>query len=402
MAKWWNPFDDAGGAFQGESPGVAGVDPGVLAAGAGFLTGGGSSLLGQLAMGSGLLGAGQDAGLFGNSDAGGAGFGRGQPGSGVAPDKANFTLGWDPSRATNLAGTAAGIGAQGQEGARVLGEQAGNQRGTAGYYVGEQGGIPGRDTPQADFGRAQGAIGGANALGGQQGANVGRILDASGRTTDSGAQAQFQQGANQAMNSALSLARSGSGFGGSAATMSNAIGQAPSQIMDAANRSAQIKAQADQADASRQLSALGLAGTELGTARGQGIETAGVEAGMAQDQAALGLQGMSLNDAQRLGLANLGLGYENLASDTGLGAFDAGISAQLGAGQLGLGAEQLGLAGAEAGLAGMTDYERALNELYGIDANYRLGSRNLGQQASRDRVQGVLGGIEAFGSFFGG
>lgn len=336
MANWWNPFDDEGGAFQGSEPGFFWNDMGI---------GGGSG--------------------------GAPPAKRGQArGGGADPNEASFQLGWDPS------GTQA-IGTQAQgtaQHAQQLGGVAAQQRYDA-LSAGSRG------TPRPDQGAAYGLLNNVQGRGqgmGQVGAEIGARAD---DTTGSAAQAVRAQGVNDSLNAALALAGSQGGLGGSAAAMSQAMQTAPAEIARAANEAAQLQAASDDADAARQLEALGMQGSLLGSARQGDLASADLARQLGLDLSEQQLAGMSLNDQLRLGLGQQGLGYDQMSLD-----------AQLGAGQLGLGAQELGLQGATSSLEGRIAYEQLLNDLYGIDSGQQLGMRELDIQKGQN-IMGAIGGV---------
>lgn len=331
-----NPFDDAGGAFQGSEPGFFWNDMGI---------GGGSG--------------------------GAAPAHRGTPrGGGQGIDQANFQLGWDPSGTQQVTQTSQNIGSQ----AYGMGGTAAEMRG--GAY-----GAANRSTPGVDQFRATGELNNATGRGQSMGGVAGAIGEASQIQTGNAAQNVRQQGVNDSLNAALAVAGSGGGLGGSAAAMSQAMQQAPAEIARAANDAARIQQEADETNAQRRLQGLGMQGDLLDRARQGDLNAANLARQMGLDVSEQALAGMSLNDQLRLGLGQQALGYDQAA-----------IEGQLGAGQLGLGAQQLGLQGSVADLEGRMAYERLLNELYGIDSGQQLGMRELDLQRGQN-IMGTIGGI---------
>lgn len=167
----------------------------------------------------------------------------------------------------------------------------------------------------ADTARSQAAYGGLMNM-------------ARGPEGPSAAQAQLQQGTNQAMASQLALARSGRGMGESASAMRNAQMQGAGIAANQANQSAMLRANESQAYRGQQMQAYNAAG------------------GLAQGMTGAGLQGRALND--QTGLA---YGQQNLA------ATQAG---QQGANQ-GFGLQNTVNVGQ---LQGNMGYEQGLNGIY--------------------------------------
>lgn len=323
-----------------------------------------------------------------------------------------YTLGWDPGyldasqlEAATVRGGAAGLG-QGAAGSGArLAELAG--QGASSLNANAQGlgrlgidaqqqsiGFDQRQTPTANFNPATAAI--QN----QQGIAA-RLAGEAGRSTESGAQAQLQSGINEAINSQMSMAKSGSGFGASAAGMNQAASNAGALIAEKANQAALLKAQTDQADAARGLQALDAAGSQYA---GSGAALGS----LAGRDAELRLQGLSANDAraqamQDLGMQYQGLGQQGLQSGVQTGIEGAqyganfGLQGQLEAQRLGLDAgtqqlmaEQQKMQGANMALAGREQYEADLNQLYGIDKGVELGNRQLENQADMQNANAAL------------
>lgn len=310
-----------------------------------------------------------------------------------------FRLGWDPSK-TREFGSAAAMAQAGagdmansfQREENALGRLGMDaQRGIAGLGAGLGGfgaqaqdrsqQVEARQTPTANFDPATAAI--QNQMG-----SASALMNAANRTTGSGAQAQLRQGIDEAINSQMAIANSGSGFGANAAGLNQAAANAGALIGQGANQSAMLQAQTDQADAARQLSALGAAGDQYGSA-------AGAQAQIADREAQLQMQGMSANDARAQAMSELAYQYNTGAAGMGQAAYDSGFqnamaASQFGAdnelaardyglraGAQGLAAGQLELSGANAALSGRQSYEQMLTDLYGIDKGVELGNRQL-------------------------
>jgi len=204
----------------------------------------------------------------------------------------------------------------------------------------------------------------AAALSGNATDIAGNLAGASGQ---SAAQAQLQQGLNQAQASNLALARSGRGFGGSAAAMGQAVDANAAAGQNAANSSALLRFQGQQA-------AAGIYG----------------QAAQQQQQAALA------NSQQGLGL--YGQGY-----NTALQAQQAGYGVGLQGNQLG---GQIGAQGANEFFAGQNaakaftdaqhqaDYEREALAVqqYGISSGAQTAA-NAAQQQQNAAIVGAAGTI---------
>lgn len=167
-----------------------------------------------------------------------------------------------------------------------------------------------RGAQQGQWGQQNQALAGAGSYGNQ-------LAGLEATQGPSAAQAQLQQGTNQAMGSQVALARSGRGFGGGAA----ATGQAQSNLAgiqaNQANQAGALRAQEDAAWRARQAGNLGQAANIQ-----QGI---GQQYGQ-QAQADLGAyyQNQGQNDSAAMGFAGLGAqagqqGYQTNLLGQGLG-----------------------------------------------------------------------------------
>lgn len=373
MGEWWNPFDDENGAFNGSGP-----------------TGG--------------YGAGHHSV-------------RGQPQAGQAVNQGNFALNY------NGGGTAVTQNAQGLQTdagnvANQLiqtGQQAGNNVSNAGYQLAQQGnqyaqqGQQTNPLQQANQAQAQAQLNQANQNAAAQMGTARELAAAGGQDTLSAANAQLQQGTNQALNSAMSVAKSGQGFGGSAATLAQAAQAAPQAIANQANQAAMLAAGESQARANRQMAGLQGAGSLLGQAGSQQLQGAGQQAQMEQQNALLRQQGIEANNQLGLGYGNLGLGYNQaalqgvaqgneLAQQSMQNAANAGLGQQLQAGQLGLGGQQLDLQAAQLAQEGNISYEQALNQLYGMDVQSQLGNRQQDIQKDTDAFNAFAGAVGSLGA----
>lgn len=228
--------------------------------------------------------------------------------------------------------------------------------------IGGAGDVQGRQGVQLDQSTVQQALGQANdARGAQMGVAGGLGQFAQQGPGASVAEAQLGEALNRNMAQNVALARSGRGWGGGSAAMSQAVDANAMAQQQAAGQAATLRAQEADAFRARQLQALGMQGQVLGQARGQdfsggalGLQGATTQAGLADAQ-------MARNDAQQLGLLgagtnlqNTGLGFSNLGANLygqgnqaylgaqGLaqGAIGQGANAALGFGQAGQQAQQ--------------------------------------------------------------
>jgi len=302
------------------------------------------------------------------------------------------------------------------------------------------GAMPNYTQANAQAGQANLDFGGANAALGQSQNYAQQLAGIENESAPSAAQAQLQSGLNQAQQSSLAMARSGRGFGGSAAALNQAAVLNANASQQAVNSSAQLRASEVAAERTRQAQNLqGAAGIQQG-ASGQmtqqqqmgaslGMQKAAMlqqqqdaasqvalglgqqygQAGQFQSQlaanTALGvgqqqlgqqqlssgsaLQNASQNDTYGLGLYNLGLNAQEAGANIGLEGSVAGanlgmggIGMNIGAQQAAGGLEQTGF-GTQAGAIGaggqleMGGYGQA-GQLYGAGAGYGL--QNLGLQ----------------------
>lgn len=331
---------------------------------------------------------------------------RGTPRSGTGPDYNNFLLGGSPDYLNQLQQNTGNISG------------AADQRNVAGNQIIEMGGqATGVKAPTTQYdprtgqliGSNQGAGAGQYALAGQlnalagkpQGPSAATGLEAfaNGGPGPSAAQAQLQQGTNQALSAQLAAARSGSGFGESANAMqgaqANAAGimsnNANAAAATAANEQAQFQqnrlaalqgagnirqgenAQQQQA----QLQALGLSGEELAAGRNADLGLSGqlMQQGQFQTGAELNQRGM--NNQQQLGLYGIGntMGNDALTQE--------------------LNANQLQLQGANSQMQGTMGYEGNLNDIYATDSGEHDKTRELDQSAGQAGLGAVSGLMSA-------
>lgn len=381
----WDSVKSAAGAV-GNAVGNVASNP--YAQGAlGVLSGGTSTLAGQ-AMGAVGLGnaAGVSKGGIQNPLASpdNAAAQRGTPRGGVAPNQANYQLpGYDQFQQGQ-----AGVAQQGQglsQNAQAVGAQgaglmqAGNQAGS-------------RAAPITSYNPQVAALQNQSMQGGQsQYALADQLRTMAGQPQGpSAAQAQLNMGTDQALNSQLALARSGSGFGESSGAMQAAQGNAAGIQSNAANQAGMLRANEDQAFKARQLQALGMSGEQLGQARGADLALSNQQIGQGQFGTQTSLASRAQNDAQQQALINSGLQAQNM----GLSGQAAGINAQNQSNQLALQAAQAQQQGGQA-------YESNLTDIYGMDQAAHDRARELNQKRSTDLVGGITGGISSLASLAG-
>lgn len=133
---------------------------------------------------------------------------------------------------------------------------------------------------------------------------------------ESAAQAQLRSATSRAMSDQLSLARSGRGMGESASALRQARSNASRIQSDAANQSAVLRAQEDQAFRDRQLQAYGAAAGVAGQQRGQALQTGQYTSGVMQ-------AGQAQADQTALGYGQLGLSAMEGGTQADLGYYGA-------------------------------------------------------------------------------
>jgi hypothetical protein len=367
---------------------------------------------------------------------------RGKPKAGAGPDINNYSLNNDGSGIAGqqqlsynigqnavAAGDAVGAGAraygqsiQGQADSRSRNlDQSAYGATLAGQELSAQAQqAQTRGAPTVDYSGANQALAGAGQAGQSQMGIAQQLAGQANRDTGSAAQAQMQQGTNEAINAAMSIAKSGNGFGGSAASLAQAAQQAPGAIANQANQSAMLRAGEDQANAQRQLQALGAAGQAYQGAGAQALQGGQLSADMQQRAAGLQLQGMAQNDALELGRRQAALGYTQtglqgsteaqqlgmqgslaaaqLGTDATLAGLQYGTNAAMQGQQLGMTAEELQLQRAIAERQGYQDYEQQLTDIYAIDSGATTAA-----QANETQKQGnALGVLGAAGGAVAG
>lgn len=313
---------------------------------------------------------------------------RGTPRAGEGPDINNFTLGQDPNWLNNFANGQAGVSAQGQ--ALNQNAQAVGAQGQGMINAGNQ--AQNRGAPVTAYNPQVAQLQNQNMQGGQQQYNLANQLNTLANAPEgpSAAQAQLQMGTDQALNSQLAQARSGSGFGESSGAMANAQANSAGIQSNAANQAAMLRAGENQAHRARQLQALGMSGEALGQGRAADLALSGQQIGQGQFNTQTSLAQQGMNDALQQGLINQGLSAQNM----GLAGQAQGIGAQNQSNQLTLDAMR-------AQQAGTMGYEQGLTDIYGMDQAAHDKARELNQQNSTNWVQGVTGGISSLASLAG-
>lgn len=247
---------------------------------------------------------------------------------------------------------------------------------------------------QANYGNGaqqgvQGQLGSAQALMGMAQAPQG----------PSAAQAQLQQGTNDALNAQLALARSGTGAGESAAAMDSARFNSAGIMASNANQAAQLRATEDAAYRDRQLAAANAAGGQFGGA-------AGTAANMSQFNAAQGQQNQQFNAAQQQQNqqfnVSAGQSQQQINDAAALGgmglasnAYGQGTAQQLAASQQGLSATGLNLQANQAQTAAGQGLAGLQADVYGAELQHQLGMRELDQNKSQGWISGVTGAVGA-------
>jgi hypothetical protein len=376
------------------------------------------------------------SGGLGDGQHGHQGAARGSPRAGVAPSVSSYQLNGDPDylrqiqqqasalgvdagnngnyfnqNAQDISGQANGLAQSGQG----LAAQAAQMGQAQNDFFGEQAGnVRSRQAPTTTYGQQLGQQ--QNLSAAANAAQMGLAQQLQGYAAQpegpSAAQAQLQQGTNQALASQLALARSGRGLGESATGLSQAGEQASGIVANQANQSAALRAQETQAYRQNQLNALGASGQALGAAQSGSLGLAGQNAQLGQFNTQTALQQQQANDAMASNLYGYGLQGQQLGlqgQQLGFTAQNQGIAQQLAAQQFGSGAQSQALAeratalglnvsATQAQQQGMENYEQELSNLYGMDIGAQNANRQLNQQSSRDTVNGVLGAVSTLGS----
>lgn len=339
-------------------------------------------------------------------------YGQARSGTGPTLDDADFALGQDPNYVKNFGEGAAGIGKIGRatsvDTARDVGEAArgaatvGQQsRESAADNRGQIAGVQSRVAPTTSYGASGAAVGRAQATGQDQASLAQRLEQfAAGPAPDSGAQAMLTQGTNDALNAQLALARSGSGFGESAASLGSAGRNAAAAVAAKANESARLKAQEGQAWQDQRLQAFGQAGDIYGADRAAALQEAGLLGEQAEYLTEADLRATEMNDAAALGWAdaeNAAYGTATQGFGTAADARAAEAAAYNDAYGLELDSWGMGLDAEKAALEGRMGQEQINSDIYQAELGHQTQMRDLDQKKSQGVVSGVMGGLAAAG-----
>ena len=287
----------------------------------------------------------------------------------------------------------AALGQQGQQANQYGLNQAG-QLGQTASQLGQMG--------QGVFGQA-GAAANRNIIGQQQQA----IQGIEAREGPSAAQAQLQAGLNQSQASNIAMARSGRGWGGSAAAMGQAQQQNAAAGQNAANQSAMLRAQEDAAYRSR-------AAQNIGAAAQMGLSQANTNDAQQRALLAAGLQGVQAGGQMQAQAAGLGqnayaqqLAAQQASAQTGQAGIGQSLAAQqaaAGIGQQGyaqqLAAQQAGVQAGQQGYAQQLAAQQAGAQSlqFGVGQNLAaqqaaagVGQAGYGQNLAAQQAAGSLG-----------
>jgi hypothetical protein len=311
----------------------------------------------------------------------------------------DFALGGTPQynrEFRNRANSAAEQGAavQQQTAGRVGGVSS-NIGGTAATAARRSGAAGERATPAMNYGGSDAAVG-ANRINASDQRGIAQRLQAfaDGPAPESAAQAQLQQGTNAAMEAGLSLARSGGGFGESAASLGQAGRNATSAVANAGAESARLRAQEEQAWREQQLQAFGQAGDIYAGARSADLAEAGLLGGQAEYLTDAELRAREQNDAAALGWAGVEQGaygqqLDALGMESGMQDLATGYDFD---------ALGLDLAAEEAALGGRISQEEINQANYAAELQHQLGARELDQAKYSSWISGGLGAASAVGA----
>jgi hypothetical protein len=328
---------------------------------------------------------------------------RGQPSGGDGPYYNNYLLGNDPNWLGNFAQqgqslnqAAQDTGNMGQQAGQVY---AGRANDLSVGYGARGDAAAGRATPATAYDPGLAAAQTSNAQGGA--AQYGLAQQLAGMAAapqgPSAAQAQLRKGTDAALNANFAMARSGSGFGESSNALDTAGRNAAATTAGAANDSAVLKANEDQAYRQNQANLLGLSGQALTAARsgdsglaqqmaqqGQFNTTAALQQTGLNDQAAASLYGQQLQGQQQALQANQ---FATQSQQQAIAQQQAEQQNQLSA--------------AQAQQQGTTAYESGLNDVYATDQQHNIDARRLDQSRDKDRVSGVGQAIGAIAGMVG-
>lgn len=313
----------------------------------------------------------------------------GQQMAGQINNGGNALSAYGQQAASGINSAAAAMSAYGKNAAGAINAGANSmfQSGTGMLDTGSRAG--GRQAYALDFGQQSNALGGSLSFADQLG-NM--------QQGPSGAQAMLQSGANQSMAQSLALARSGRGFGGSAAGQAQALQQNAATMQQAGNQSAMLNAQETAQWNAQRAQNLGQAANVY---QGAGSQYGQQQALGAQSS----LQNAQQNDAFASSLYGLGLQGQGAAlnaqanaAQLGVGSQQAALNAQAQAGQLGVGAQQAALgAQTQAGQLGLNGMQTG-SSIYGQGATLGMqGLQQQGQMLGSGSQAASQGGLNAFG-----
>lgn len=328
----------------------------------------------------------------------------GQARSGGGPDRNNFYLGGSAGYAGQLANQ---YHAAGLEQKNAQNAYAGNMQNSGTGALAAQSSIGSQArgygtqagnraiAPTAGYAGAQGDMQGQQRSAGQLAGYGAQLQRMAGQPEGpSAAQAQLQQGTNQALAGQLALMRSGGTAGQSAAAGDSARFNSAGIQANQANAAAALRAQENAQYRDRQLSTMGLAGqmqSAAGSMYGSGADRATQQS---QFDAQNRLNQQQLNDQTALS----GLGLSSQAYGQGYDQQLAAQQAASGASAQGYNAYYQGQQGAMnaqlANMQGGMGYEGQLGDMYGAELGHQTEMRGLDQKKAETAIGGIMGGME--------
>lgn len=174
-----------------------------------------------------------------------------------------------------------------------------------------------REAPLANYGQANADYANQAMAREAQMAGANRLTEFAMRPQGpSAAQAQLQKATDQSMAANLALAGSGTGMGDSSEALRRAQFANAGALATAANDSATLRAQEDQAYRQQQMQGLGVAQDAYSGVRAGDQASRGQSADQAQFGAESELQSRSLNDAFAQGMYDNSMAYDQMYYDT--------------------------------------------------------------------------------------
>ncbi len=174
-----------------------------------------------------------------------------------------------------------------------------------------------RGAPQANYGQANADYADQAQAREAQMAGANRLTEFAMRPQGpSAAQAQLQNATDQSMAANLALAGSGTGMGDSSEAMRRAQFANAGALATAANDSAMLRAQEDQAYRQQQMQGLGMAQDAYSGVRSGDMGSRGQSMDQAQFGVESELQNRGLNDAFTQGMVDASMGYDQMYYDT--------------------------------------------------------------------------------------